>query len=427
MSLMTSLFTGISGINANGIALSVIGNNIANSNTVGYKSSRTIFGEVLSQTLGGSSSMQIGRGVNVQAVEALFTQGSFETTSNPLDMAIEGDGFFILRDPNGAIFYSRAGQFHVDKDGNIVNPEGLQLQGYLISQSGQLGTINVASINSPPNATTRVDISANLDSREVILPAFDVNNPDNTSNFSTSLTVYDSLGNSHLVTVYFRKAVEAPTGNTWEWYAVVPGTDTVSGVAEVQAQGTLDFDNTGALVQESPVTYPLGGFNFSGGAAPNQAIAFDFGQSITEGGSGVDGTTQFGAPSSVLFQNQDGYTAGSLYSLVVGNDGIITGVFTNGQTRDIAQVALARFIAPTALAKVGRNLYSESAASGQPIIGTPGTSGRGSLISNSLEMSNVDLADEFVKMIAAQRGFQANARVVTATDDLLTELMNIRR
>ncbi len=427
MSLMTSLFTGISGINANGIALSVIGNNIANSNTVGYKASRAVFGEVLSQAMGGSSSLQIGRGVTVQAVIPLFGQGSFETTSNPLDMAIEGDGFFILRDPSGAIFYSRAGQFNIDKDGNIVNPDGLELQGYLIQQSGQLGTINVASINSPPNQTTRVDISANLDSRESILPAFDVNNPDNTSNFSTSLTVYDSLGNSHLVTVYFRKAAETATGNTWEWYAVVPSTDTVSGNAEIQAQGTLQFDNSGALISESAVTYPTGGFNFSGGAASNQIIAFDFGQSVAEGGTGLDGTTQFGAPSSVLFQNQDGYTAGSLYSLIVDENGMITGIFTNGQTRQIAQVALARFIAPTGLAKVGRNLFSESASSGQPIIGTPGTSGRGTLVANSLEMSNVDLADEFVKMIAAQRGFQANARVITATDDLLTELMSIRR
>lgn len=427
MGLMTSLFTGISGLTANGTGLSVTGDNIANSNTVGFKASRPVFADVLSQSLGGGSALQIGRGVTMQAVQQMFNQGTFETTSNGLDMAIEGDGFFMVRENAGANFFSRAGQFSMDKDGYIVNPEGLQLQGYLLSQGGQLGSINVASINSPPQLTTSASISANLDSRATIPAAFDVNSPDTTSNFSTSMTVYDSLGNGHLLSVYFRKDIEAPAGNTWEWFAVVPGFDTLSGNPEIQADGSLQFDTSGALSLESAVNYPLGGFNFSGGVAQNQVIGFDFGVSLAEGGNGLDGTTQFGSPSSVLFQNQDGFTAGSLSNLLVDQDGIITGVFTNGQTRDIAQVALAKFTAPTALAKMGRNLYSESSASGQAIIGAPGTSGRGRVFASSLEMSNVDLAEEFVKMISYQRGFQANARVITSTDDLLSELMSISR
>ncbi len=428
--MMSSLFTGVSGMYAHGTALSVIGDNVANMNTVGFKSSRAAFGDILSQQVGHS---QVGRGVQLTDVSPIFTQGAFENTSNVFDMAVDGDGLFMINDGGGA-FYTRQGQFNVDKNGDVVNPSGHQLQGYLYNTTGTqtnvIGDINVAAINSPPNPTLNVSLTSNLDSRETIPAAFDVNNPDSTSNYSSSLTVYDSLGNGHVIELYFRKSAVAATGNTWEWFSVVNGNDSASAATEIQAQGTLGFDNSGRLDTESAVAYPLasGGFDFNGLAAPGQAIDFDFGTSITtDGGSGLDGATQYGNDSSTAFQDQDGYSSGSMMEITIGPDGIITGIFTNGQTRGIAQVAIAKFISPTGLTKVGKGLYAESVESGQALIGTPGTSGTGQVIANSLEMSNVDLAEEFVKMIMAQRGFQANSRVISTSDELLVELVNLKR
>jgi flagellar hook protein FlgE len=538
MAIMTSLYTGVSGLSANGRALSVIGDNIANVNTTGFKGSRAVFGDILSQALGGGGALQIGRGVMLMGVQQIFTQGTLETTANPLDLAIEGDGFFIARDAAGAQYYTRAGQFRLDREGNIVNPEGLELQGYLALQGGILGTINVAALNSPPQATANVIMSANLNSATAVkdptaMPVFAITSANNTiviggtprtitpgnytgttlaaalngmvpppptglafaydnathrfsitntgaavtinwgdtattteqllgfrsvaqtiaagatvpGNYDAvgfdpldalntsdeprpSITVFDSLGNSHLINGYFRKTAEnttitgGGTGNRWHWYAVIPPNSSLTGQAQVGAQGFLEFDTAGRLVTDIS---EFQDFYFAGGVVTPQVIDFDFGQSITEGGSGLLGTTQFGSPPSVLFQSQDGFTAGSLMSLIVDQNGAMTGIFTNGQTLKVADVALARFIAPTVLTKLGRNLFAESSESGSPIIGTAGTAGRGRIFANSLEASNIDLADEFVKMIAAQRGFQANTRVITTTDDLLTELMMIRR
>ena len=425
--MLTSLFTAVSGMNANGTALSVIGDNVANMNTTGFKSSRASFGDILSQSLGNS---QIGRGVAVSNISPIFTQGSFENTANVLDLAIDGDGLFIMRDDSG-VAYTRAGQFSLDKEGYIVNTNAMRLQGYLFSSSGSssgLGDINLSTLNSAPNPTGDASISANLDSRATIGPAFDVTDPGNTSNFSSTLTVYDSLGVSHVINVYFRKDTEAATGNTWEWFAVVNDTDSASGITEIQAQGTLDFDSNGALDVESAITYPTGGFDFNGGASADQTIDFDFGTSITtDGGTGLDGTTQFGSTSATIFQSQDGYSSGSLRNITITQDGFITGVFTNGQTRAVGQVALAKFLAPTEVIKMGKNLYSESNDSGQPIITVPGTSGTGVVMSNTLELSNVDLAEEFVRMIISQRGFQANSKMVSTSDELMQELINLKR
>lgn len=427
--MLTALFTAVSGMNANGTALSVIGDNVANMNTTGFKASRASFGDILSQSLGTS---QIGRGVAVSEITPNFSQGSFENTANVLDLAVDGDGLFIMKDTAG-VAYTRAGQFNLDKQGYIVNTNGMRLQGYLFSTSGSsagLGDINLSTLNSAPNATANASISANLDSRAAIGPAFDITNPGNTSNFSSTLTVYDSLGVSHVINVYFRKDTQSATGNTWEWFAAVNSADSASGNTEVQASGTIGFDSNGALDTESAITYPLasGGFDFSGGAAAGQAIKFDFGTSITtDGGAGLDGTTQFGATSATIFQSQDGYSSGSLRNITITQDGFITGIFTNGQTRAVGQVALAKFLAPTEVKKMGKNLYSESSGSGQPIISIPGTSGTGVVLSNTLELSNVDLAEEFVKMIISQRGFQANSKMVTTSDELMQELINLKR
>ncbi|MEW6601430.1 MAG: flagellar hook protein FlgE [Nitrospirota bacterium] len=427
---LTSLFTAVSGMNANGTALSVISDNVANMNTHGFKASRAAFGDILSQQLGES---QVGRGVLLTDVAPQFTQGTFENTASVLDMAVDGEGLFILKDSSGT-YYSRAGQFSVDKDGYVVNPGGTKLQGYALDLTGAssgLGDINISSVNSAPSATANVSISANLDSRESIISAFDVTDPNNTSNFSSSISVYDSLGNGHIVNIYFTKTAS----NTWSWNAVVSAADNANiyapataAVDEIQATGTLTFNSDGKLLTETTAAAPTGGFDFEGGATQNQTITFDFGDSITtDSGTGLDGTTQFGSNSSTSFQNQDGYASGSLKSITISQDGTMTGIFTNGQTRGVAQIAIAKFVAPTQLIKMGRNLYAESTDSGQPIISTPGTSGTGTVLSNTLELSNVDLAEEFVKMILSQRGFQANSRVISTSDELMQELVNLKR
>ncbi len=435
--MLSSLFSAISGLNANGVSLSVIGDNVANMNTIGFKRSRVSFGDVLSRAITGiGGNSQIGRGVIVTDVSPIFNQGSFETTSNALDMAIDGDGFFIVKDKD-ATYYTRAGQFKVDKDGYIVNPDGYRIQGYQFTNTGQatgvIDDINISAVNSPPNATTKVLIAANLSSEsQTIAGGFNINNRNSTSNFNITVTVFDSLGNSHNLTVYFTKTA----ANTWNWNAVADASEVSStvvstdGTSALVASGTITFDTNGALDTESAITYyNTGGTGIDfNGATAAQAIDFDFGTSITtDGGDGLDATTQFGTDSTTLFINQDGYTAGSLTTLNISEDGLITGIFTNGQTKPLAQVALAKFVAPQELVKLGRNLFAESYASGQPVIGEPANSGFGRVLSNSLELSNVDLAEEFITMISAQRGFQANSRIVTTTDNLLQELVNLKR
>ncbi len=452
MAILTSLYSGISGLNASGAALSVIGNNIANVNTVGFKASRPSFADVLNQSFPGESGKtQIGRGTYLSDVATMFTQGSLEVTSNALDLGIDGEGFFQVKDTSGTSRYSRAGQFSVNKNGLVVNSEGLYLQGYQADSSGNVtGTINnidVSSNSTSPKISTTVKVTANLDSRVAAVgTGFDINNVSGTSNFSTAQSVYDSLGNEHLVTNYFTKLYEdtaGGTGNYWQWNAVSDG---VSGNA-VMGRGYLQFDSSGALVAENTadmnikltdapgITNPTGvkfpdpvsSFNFNGGVTQNQSIAFDFGTGTANGGTGLDGTTQYGSSSSTLFQSQDGYASGSLSSLSVNQEGIISGIFTNGQTRTVGQVVLGMFNNPQGLTKMGKNLYSESYDSGQVVMGTPDAGGRGRILSSSLELSNVDLAEEFVKLITVQRGFQANSKVITTTDEMLNELVQIKR
>jgi flagellar hook protein FlgE len=369
----------------------------------------------------------------------MFSQGTPETTGNPLDMAIDGDGFFMVQEPGGANFYTRAGQFGVNNDGYIVNPGGNFLQGYQTDAagtiSGNIANINVSTVNSPPNATTSASFQNNLDARAAInttwpaAPA--VISPltgaaSGTYTFPSSITVFDSLGNSHMVNLYYAKTA----ANTWQVHATYNASATaVPNYREVGAPlATLTFTASGALdplvgVNGGPIVPVTGAFDFSAwGAtpAPGQSIAFNF-------GNAGNNTTQYGADSSMLSSDQNGYASGSLRALSVSGDGVIEGIFTNGQVRNIAQVALARFTAPTELTKMGNNLFAESSASGQPLIGSASTSGRGSINASSLEAGNVDLAEEFVRLIAAQRGFEANTKIITTTDELLQTLMAAKR
>jgi flagellar hook protein FlgE len=409
--MLSSLYSGVSGINAAGYTMSVLGNNIANSTTVGFKGGYTSFADILSQSLGGAGGGgQIGRGVNLSDVGTLFTQGSFENTSNGTDLAIEGAGFFMVADDTGT-YYTRAGQFIMDDEGYLVNPSGFRLQGYSADETGALlttiGDLNVAQISSAPLATTSFRIVANLDGS--------VQQNEEGSIYSTTITVYDSIGSAIPLTLTFTK--EATQG-TWSWLPSVPsdmGTINSGG-------GTLQFDTDGNLTSppgdETIVIDPA-----TGGAQ----LTVDW--NILDPTTGLPSTdiTGYASANDTYGLFQDGYAPGTVESVAIEQDGQIVGLFTNGQTRTIGQVLVADFVSPWGLTKMGKSLFAESMSSGQPTIGEAGTGGRGSIAANALEMSNVDMASEFVRMITTQRAYQANARVISTSDDLLAELMQIKR
>ena len=442
MGITSAFFAATSGINATSRALSEIGNNIANAQTVGYKSRSVSFGDLFGATIGGggtSTALVEGRGVRVLGIDPSFTQGSLQTTSNALDLAIDGDGFFQINDLAGNTFYSRAGQFNIDSLGNIVNPAGLFLQGYQADTSGvispSVGNIVLTSAQQPGIATTEVDMIGNLNAADPVLAGFSNANlladPTNTSNasFSTGIRVFDTLGTGHDLTVYFSKTAI----NTWTYSVIASDTEVSAPIAtnattgnSLVAQGTLTFNTNGLLsVESDPAGHDI---SFTNGSTVPQTIIFDFGSSITtDAGFGTNGMLQQGSNSVVLEQAQDGFSVGTLTGTSIGEDGVITGRFSNGTTRALGQVALTRFINPDGLQPIGRNLFIQSGDSGTPTVGTPGTGSFGKVSASTLETSNVDLGDELVDMITMQRGFQANSRIITTTNDLLGELVNLAR
>jgi len=461
MSLSSALYTGVSGLSAYSNAISVIGNNIANVNTTGYKESRGNFSDILSQSSGTGGTLQIGRGVSVTSVSSVFTQGAFQSTSLPGDLAIDGDGFFIVKDPKtNALQYTRDGNFTLNRDGKLANPEGLIVQGFNVDSSGNalplVEDINISGQSYPPKKSEHATVQANLDSTSPLIndpttgtvAAFDPANPVKTSQFSTALTVHDSLGTGHTVDIYFQKTAD----NSWNWFTGTRGNElagqTGTSLVTVGA-GTLTFTKDGALDtvtttadMNGPLAAPVQGatatFNFAGGAQAAQTIDFNFGaprQLLSNGAlvpspsapTGFEGTTQFAAPSSTLQQSQDGYGSGVLQSFSIDEQGKVRGLFSNGQAVDLKRVALAKFTSTAGLKPVGKNLFSETILSGQPIVAGPGNSGTGALQAGALEISNVDLSSQFVELIRAQQAFQANARVITTGDQLLTETVNLKR
>ncbi len=445
MGLQSAFFTAISGISATGRALGEIGNNISNAETTGYKARRVSFGDLFGATIGGggtSTGSAEGRGVSVIGVDAIFTQGSLESTSNSLDLAVDGDGFFHVQDSAGNNFYTRDGQFSVDVAGNIVNSKGHLLQGFQADSSGNIlgttGSLVLSTTQEAASPTTTVDVGANLDASSTAT-TFAIADPTGTSQFSTGITVFDSLGTAHDLTVYFTKTANL----TWNYNVVAPSSSVtvdasaLSGTNALIFTGSLTFTTSGALDTETSVAYydassaSVGGIDFTGGSAADQTIVFDFGTSITtdSGGAtaGLDGTTQFGSTSTLLTLAQDGQTSGTLTGTSISDVGIIVGRFSNGTVRSLGQVALARFTSPNGLDAIGGNLFIESADSGSPLTGGPGSGAFGSVVSSTLESSNVDLGDELVNMITMQRTFQANSRIITTTNDLLGELVNLSR
>jgi flagellar hook protein FlgE len=402
---------GLSGLNAASKNLDTIGNNVANANTVGFKQSQAQFADVFANSLSGGSNIQSGIGVKVATIAQQFNQGVITATSNPLDVAINGNGFFRLSSQEG-ISYTRNGQFHPDKDGFIVNSSGMRLTGYSANTAGTINTsaptdLRISTADLPPAATTKVSGVVNLDSRELALsPAtFDLADP-TTYHSTTSVSIHDSLGNASTLSAYFLK-----TGtNSWDIFAANEGS-LLNGGASV---GALNFLSNGALDPSSSSIFSMTAPVSTGGTDP-LAFNLDF-----------TGTTQFGSDFGVNALAQDGYTSGRLTGFAVGADGAIRGSYSNGEFLTLGQVALANFANPQGLEMRGNNTWTESAASGAALVGVPNTGGLGVLQSGAVEDSNVELTSELVNMITAQRIYQANAQTIKTQDQLLQTIVNLK-
>lgn len=412
--MIGSLYSGISGLNANSLAMSVIGDNIANINTPSFKGNRASFASVLSQSLAGSTGNEVGRGVQLWGISSSWNQGAVETTSNPTDLAINGKGFFTVRDSNdGSIFYTRAGAFNFDDLGNLINPDGLIVQGYEAANVNPDGTFTLGSITdinvpqastTPPQATTEFRMDLNLDAGAAV-----------GDTYTTTLTAYDSLGNTIPVTITFTNAGPG----AWTAAASIPPS---AGTGATISDPNFTFDANGNLT--APAADPTASLTLTNGSASPQVFTWDI---YDDSNVSLGDITGYASPSVTAFQTQDGFTSGSLRGVSVDEDGVVTGSYSNGQLVPLYQVVLADFPSYWGLGKMGDNLYAESRASGQPIPGTAGTASLGSISPSALEGSNVDLATEFVKMITAQRAFQANSRVITTSDEILSELINLKR
>jgi len=415
--MMRSMFSGVSGLRNHQIRMDVIGNNIANVNTVGYKKNRVTFQDMLSQNIrgasspqggrGGSNPQQVGLGMTVNSIDTIHTQGSSETTGKVTDMMVDGDGFFVVGDGTNN-YYTRAGNFDFDSVGSLITPGGLKVQGWVADSAGNIDTSQtISDITIPkgqsiqPQATSQATYVNNLDASTAVAGTVPV-----------MLEAYDSLGNSYSIPALFTK-----TGaNAWS-YSIPAASLPANITAAVVANPAITFNANGTyatpVVPNTTVTLTL---NAAVGATTPQVLNVDF-----------TGMTQYSSESNALLDSQDGYSSGVLNGYAIDKSGSITGRFSNGLTKQLAQVSLANFNNPGGLSKSGENLYTSSNNSGQPQIGTAGSGGRGDISPNKLEMSNVDLSQEFTDMIITQRGFQANSRIITVSDEMLQELVNLKR
>ncbi|MBX2800634.1 MAG: flagellar hook protein FlgE [Myxococcales bacterium] len=436
MSLFSTLQTGASGLGVSGQTLGVIGDNIANLNTVGFKRNRANFADALPQDVSGvGGPSQLGRGATSVAIGGQFTQGALSTSGNALDLALSGAGWFQVNDGNQS-FYTRDGSFGLDSEGYVVTQTGYRVQGYNADAgilSPSLNDLQITETPVPPQATSTVTLEMVLNSEDINTIDYSALTLDGTAttlteasdaaDFQTSFTVYDSLGRSHEVVVNFERDAADP--NLWSYSAVIDAgeTDVAGGVAgsafEIGA-GTLAFDTDGNLTTN---TYAAtGGWTWPGATAWDPV--FEFG--LDTAGVATDGSvTNNGSSSTVTALAQDGYAMGDLTSISVDAEGIVRGQYSNGQEQALGQVGVAQFDADGGLDRLGLNLYAATAASGDPAVGVAGTGGRGSMVGFSLERSNVDLENEFVDLIQAQRTYQANAGVIRTADETLQELVNL--
>ena len=475
MSLSSSLYSGVSGLTTLGNAMTVIGDNIANVNTVGFKASRVTFQDVLSQSVATTAgTAQIGCGTSLGDISSSFAQGSFESTDSATDLAINGEGFFVVRDPNNEEneYYTRAGGLRFDKDGNFVNPAGYIVRGWVLNpdtgeDEGSITDITLASFTSEPSGTEKITAIVNLDSdgtnnssgsNTALSEKWDGDNAsgnyitEDDYEYQITSKVYDSLGNTHDITVYYDLG-ETATDPVWEYIVTCnPSEDNRSGATGdnlgLLARGTIEFgassgqisDVTCSLNDGAGTWTPLtndnatatGGYfsitpTFISGTA--MSVKLDFGTRYDGSVWANDSlsTTQYASAYTTVLQSADGYGASDLQSVSVDADGVMTGQYSNGQVLPLYRVALAKFQNIQGLYREGGNLFSKTRLSGDPITSKPGTSGLGNILPNSLEQSNVDIANEFVTMITTQRGFQANSKIITVTDQMLTELINLKR
>jgi flagellar hook protein FlgE len=450
--------------------LGIAANNLANIRTQGFKKSRSSLQEVAPQNVSTSSGVsQVGRGTTIGGITQDFSQGSFEPTSSSTDMAIGGNGFFMVRAPEGSEYYTRDGQFQFDKNGRFVTTLGYALQGWRLDPitgetQGSIQDITLSSFTSSPEETTIIKDIINLNARaednsagiNALASAWDGDNAneeyiaDNAYEYQTSTKVYDGVGATHDITVYFDKTA---TGSAWEYIVTThPSEDRRPGVTGdnpgLLARGSLVFNNSGAISDmtmdindgtgnwiSQDVTNDLtnGHFTFhpdfvgATNGSTEMSIQLDFGSSYN-GSLWVNdsaSSTQYSSPSNTVYSSADGYGAGDLNSVTIGTDGVITGSYSNGQVLHLFQVAITKFNNPNALSKVGNNLYARTGEAGNAITGQPGTNGLGTIAPNALEQSNVDIAREFVDIILIQRGFQANLKVVSTEAEMIGELVDI--
>jgi len=415
--MMRALFSGVSGLRGHQTKMDVIGNNIANVNTVGFKASRLTFKEAFVQliqgasrpgTLGGANPLQIGTGVNIGSIDQLFTQGSLENTGQTLDLAIQGDSLFILNNGQRQV-YTRAGNFQLDANGNLVaGGNGYIVQGLVADAQGNfssgsaIGDIQLQlNALAPAQQTSQIGLAGNLDAGAAV-----------GATHAMGITVYDSAGAPHGLQLTFTN-----TGpGQWSWTA-----SSATAAVSPAGSGTVSFNANGSLAS---FTYPGGGSTITLTPAGGQAFDIAINPGTVNGFNGLAG---FANPSNAVVNSQDGYASGTLQDISVDSRGVITGFFSNGVSRNLAQVALARFNNPTGLTRSGENIYEASPNSGLAVVGFAGAADGSSITGGALEGSNVDISQEFTNMIIAQRGFQANARVITTADEMLNELVNIRR
>lgn len=428
-----SFAAGLSGLSANSTYLSTIGNNLANINTIGFKASTVTFMDLVSQTQGGTSinPMQVGLGVTTGSISPVFSQGAIESTREATNVAIQGQGLFVVRNPQQTGFaYTRAGNFSFNSDGQLVTPDGWRVQGWTatnadgtINTTGTPGDITIPQgVLRAPKATTVFRTETNLNA-----------NATPGSTYTDSIPVYDSLGTAHVVTITYTKGANP---GEWTWNATVPGDEITGGTAGTPfsiANGAATFDATGAL---TAFTIAAGGAG--GGTNPpadvtittpawtNGAAASVLNWDVVDANN-VRAFTSWTNPSSTSSKSQDGSPAGKIDNITIKSDGAIEATFGAGQTVVVGQLALASFNNPKGLVKLGSNRYGESQAAGIANIGVAGTGGRGTLIGSALEQSNVDIAQEFTRMILAQRGYQANSKTITTADEMLVDTLQIKR
>ncbi len=439
MGIGSAFYTGLSGLDTSGMAMGVMGDNLANSGTTGYKGSSIYFSDVLGLSLTGvSGGNRVGAGSKTQAVDVNFTQGTFETTGSGTDVAINGNGFFVVRNPgDGAEYFTRDGHMSIDNEGYYINSQGYRIQGYkygLDSVTKEYALeetltdlkVTPGSIN-PPIATTAATMKLNLDaSADIKTTAWSIVNPSappatipptpDMYNFSAPVTIYDSLGSSHVIQVFFTKTA----ASTWDWHALIDGGDVTGGTAgapQLFGSGVgMAFDPaTGKLTAPlAAVPFHAGGLTFQNGS-PSIASTLDFADSVS-----------FASPSLLQDLSQNGFPAGSATSVSIDEFGNLTAAYSNGTNKPLFRMALATFKSLSGLERKGLTLYQNTIASGDPLYGKAGEGSLGKINPTMLEAANVDLASEMIKMIIVQRAYQANAKVITMVDEMMQAVQNIR-